>query len=72
VVLAGAGVGGGTLYGSSDRDAAFPIDRPVTPEDLAATIYHTLGIDPELRLPDAQGRPTPIVEDGRPVLGIFA
>jgi hypothetical protein len=71
VVLAGAGVRGGTLYGTSDRDAAFPIDRPVTPEDLAATIYHALGIDPELRLPDAQGRPTPVIEGGRPVLGVF-
>jgi hypothetical protein len=70
-VLAGAGIRGGSCYGASDRDAAYPIDRPVTPEDLAATIYHALGIDPELRLPDAQGRPTPIVEGGRPVLGVF-
>jgi len=67
VVLAGGGVRGGAIYGTSDRDAAFPIDRPVTPEDLAATIYHALGIDPEIRLPDAQGRPTPIVEGGRPI-----
>lgn len=70
-LLAGAGVRGGTLYGASDRDAAFPIDRPTSPEDLAATIYHALGIDPELRLPDPQGRPTPIVEGGRPVTEIF-
>jgi hypothetical protein len=71
VVLAGAGVRGGTVYGASDHDAAYPIDRPVTPEDLAATIYHALGIDPDLRLPDAQSRPTPMVEGGRPVVGIF-
>jgi hypothetical protein len=71
VVLAGAGIRGGSVYGSSDRDAAHPIDNPVTPEDLAATIYHALGIDPGLRLPDQQGRPTPIVETGRPVLGVF-
>ncbi len=70
-LVAGAGVRGGTLYGSSDRDAAYPIDRPVSPEDLAATIYHALGIDPGLRLPDAQNRPTPIVEEGRPVRELF-
>jgi hypothetical protein len=70
-VLAGGGIRGGTMYGTSDRDAAFPIDRPVSPEDLAATVYHALGIDPELRLPDAQGRPTPIVDGGRAVLGVF-
>jgi hypothetical protein len=70
-VLAGAGIRRGAVYGSSDRDAALPIDRPVSPEDLAATIYHALGIDPHLQLPDAQGRPTTIVEDGRPVLDLF-
>jgi uncharacterized protein (DUF1501 family) len=70
-VLAGAGVRRGAIYGASDRDAAFPIDRPVSPEDLAATLYHALGIDPHLQLPDAQGRPTTIVEDGRPVLELF-
>jgi uncharacterized protein (DUF1501 family) len=70
-VLAGGGIRGGSTYGTSERDAAYPIDRPVSPEDLAATVYHALGIDPELRLPDPQGRPTPIVEDGRPLLGVF-
>jgi hypothetical protein len=63
--------GGGAMYGTSDRDAAFPIDRPVWPEDLAATVYHALGIDLELRLPDAQSRPMPIVEGGQPVLRVF-
>ena len=70
-VLAGAGIRRGALYGASDRDAGYPIDRPVSPEDLAATIYHALGIDPHLQLPDVQGRPTTIVEDGRPVLDLF-
>jgi hypothetical protein len=70
-VLAGAGIRRGGLYGSSDKDAAFPVDHPVTPEDLAATIYHALGIDPELRLPDAEGRPVPIVDGGRPILDLF-
>jgi hypothetical protein len=70
-VLAGAGVRGGSTYGSSDRDAAYPIDRPTTPEDLAATIYHALGIDPALRLQDTQGRPVSLVEGGSPRLDLF-
>ncbi len=71
-VLAGGGIRRGATYGTSDKDAAFPIDRPVSPEDLAATIYHALGIDPQLRLNDAQGRPTPIVEEGRALVELFA
>jgi hypothetical protein len=70
-VLAGAGIRGGTLYGDTDKDAAYAVTQPTSPEDLAATIYHALGIDPELRLPDSQGRPTPVVDGGRPVLGVF-
>src|SRR5581483_10931639 len=46
VVLAGAGVRGGQVFGSSDRHAAYPSTNPVSPGDLAATIYHCLGIDP--------------------------
>lgn len=70
-LIAGAGVRGGTVHGSSDKDAAYPRDGATSPEDLAATLYHALGIAPDLRLPDAQGRPTPIVEDGRPIREIF-
>lgn len=70
-VLAGAGIRGGTVYGSSDKDAAYPIDKPVRPEDLAATIYTALGIDPHLQLPDAQGRPVTIVPEGRAVMDLF-
>ena len=70
-VLAGAGIRGGIAYGASDKDAAYPKDRPVSPEDLAATIYWALGIDPEIRLPDAQGRPVQIVEGGRPLRELF-
>ena len=70
-VLAGAGIKGGTLYGSSDQHAAEPVDHPVSPEDMAATIYDALGINHELRLPDAFGRPVPIVDGGRPLREIF-
>lgn len=46
VVLAGAGIRGGQVYGESDRNAAYPARDPVRPEDLSATIYHLLGINP--------------------------
>ena len=46
-MLAGAGVRGGTVYGSSDAQAAYVKDRPVSPEDFGATLFHTLGIPPE-------------------------
>src|SRR5262249_47970129 len=48
VVLAGAGVRGGSVYGASDAQAAYIKDNPVHIRDLVATIYHCLGIDPEL------------------------
>jgi hypothetical protein len=71
-VLAGAGIRGGIVYGKSDQDAAYPIENPVSPEDLAATIYQALGIDHELRLPDAQNKPTLMIEDGKPLVDLFA
>ncbi|MEZ6128185.1 MAG: DUF1501 domain-containing protein [Planctomycetaceae bacterium] len=70
-VLAGAGIRGGALYGESDSDAAYAVTPPVSPEDLSATIYHALGIDHELRVPDAFGRPVPVVDNGRPLLELF-
>lgn len=70
-LLAGAGVRGGTAYGRSDRDAAYPVEKPVSPEDLACTVYHALGIDPHGFIPDRQDRPTAIVEGGRALLDLF-
>ena len=57
VVLAGGGVPGGQIVGSSDALGEYPKDRPVTPSDLAATIYTLLGIDPSLELHTSDGRP---------------
>lgn len=71
-VLAGAGIAGGSIYGKSDKDAAYPIENPVSPEDLAATIYYALGIDHEIRVADAQNRPTQIVDGGSPVTRIWS
>ncbi len=56
-VLAGGGIRGGTVHGASDRWAAHPARDPVTPADLAATIYDRLGLDPALELADPLGRP---------------
>ncbi len=70
-LLAGAGIRGGAVLGASDKDGAYPIDDPVSPESLAATLYHALGIDPDLRLPDPQNRPVPIVQGGSPLHELF-
>ena len=70
-MLAGAGINGGTLYGESDKNAGYSLNEPTSPEDMAATIYHTLGIDPALRIDDPQGRPTQIVHGGSAITEIF-
>ncbi len=70
VVMAGGGIRGGQIHGASDRIAAYPALDPVTPEDLAATMYHGLGVDPAAAILDPQGRPYPLAE-GSPILGLF-
>lgn len=70
VVLAGAGIGGGQVHGASDRWAAYPATAPVAPADIAATIYHALGIDLDTPLHDAVGRPVPLCT-GNPLTGLF-
>jgi hypothetical protein len=70
-VLAGGDVRGGTVFGTSDKSAAYALTTPVSPEDLAATLYRAMGIDPATRLVDAQDRPVEIVENGRPIEQIF-
>lgn len=70
-LFAGAGIRGGITYGESDKDAAYPVSDAVSPADLAATIYQSLGISPDLRIPDAQGRPVPLVENGRALSTLF-
>jgi hypothetical protein len=70
-VLAGAGIRGGTVHGASDRFAAYPARDPVTPADVAATIYHCLGVDPSLELQDRLGRPQRLCV-GSPIAGVLA
>jgi hypothetical protein len=69
--LAGAGIRAGTVYGASDNSAAYPTDRPHDPKDLAATIYHLLGVDPHTELIDRIGRPYTLVI-GKPIDGVLA
>jgi hypothetical protein len=70
VVLAGAGVTPGAIYGASDRHGAYPKANPVTPGDLSATLFHALGVDPAGHYRDGTDRPYRIA-DGRPVTGLF-
>jgi hypothetical protein len=70
-VLAGGGIRGGIVHGASDRFAAYPAESPTPPADLAATIYHLLGVDPAMELRDRLDRPLRLCE-GRPIGEILA
>lgn len=70
VLMGGAGIRGGSIYGASDKYAGYPVDKPVTPEDIAATIYYALGVDPETRIKDLFGQPQPLAL-GKPILDLF-
>ncbi|MBY0231215.1 MAG: DUF1501 domain-containing protein [Gemmataceae bacterium] len=64
-VLAGGGAARGKVVGATDKHAGEVKDCPVSPKDLLATALHLLGIDPESTMPDALGRPLPLVGDGK-------
>ena len=70
VALAGGGVRGGQVIGSSDRIAAYPRERPVHISDLAASLFYALGIDPRTQLHDIQGQ-LRFICDGNPVQELF-
>jgi len=72
MLLAGAGIRGGTVYGASDAEAAYPKEMPVSTGDICATIYQCLGIDPESTVPDITGRPMNICQGGQPLWEILA
>ncbi|NQV26463.1 MAG: DUF1501 domain-containing protein [Rhodopirellula sp.] len=71
ILLAGGGIRGGSVFGSSDRIGAYPETNPVTPADLAATIYWRFGHDPKTEMHDQTNRPYRIA-DGHPITEIFA
>ena len=70
VLFAGAGIQGGTVHGASDAHAAYVKDRPVSTSDICATIYHLLGIDPEMKVYD-NDRPVAVAHGGRPIVEIL-
>jgi hypothetical protein len=72
VMLAGAGIKGGSVYGASDAQAAYVKDKPVSTADICATIYRCLGIDPDSTVPDRSGRPVSICQNGTAIEDILA
>jgi uncharacterized protein (DUF1501 family) len=70
ILFAGAGVRGGQVIGSSDKTGSEPRDRPVTPAQVAASIYRGLGIDLNTWLPGPEGRPMPLT-DAAPIGELF-
>jgi hypothetical protein len=70
VVLAGGGVHGGRVHGASDTTAAYPAADPVGPWDIAATVFHCLGIAPQTELRDRSNRPLPLTR-GEPIASLL-
>jgi hypothetical protein len=70
-LLAGGGVKRGFVYGASDRHAAYPAEKPVRPDDLAATMFYLLGIDPHTEVQAVGNRPV-LIANGNPVMGLLA
>ncbi|MBI3464938.1 MAG: DUF1501 domain-containing protein [Planctomycetes bacterium] len=70
-LLTGRGVKQGMVFGSSDKHAAYPVDHPITSGDIVATIYHLLGVDPHLSVPDLDGRPVHVAHGGSPILDVI-
>lgn len=72
VFLAGGGIRGGQVIGSSDEIGGYPADRPTSCAEVVASIYHALGIDVEHLLPGPQKRPVPVVDSGAmPIRELF-
>ena len=70
--MGGGPIKGGRVVGSTDEIGGYPVDRPTTPAEVAATVYKALGIDLGLELPGPQGRPIRLVDHGvEPVSELF-
>jgi Protein of unknown function (DUF1501) len=72
VAMAGGGIRGSQVYGASDRVGESPADKPVTPADLAATIFTLLGVNPSKELHTSDGRPVAINQGGRVIRELCA
>ena len=71
IVMAGAGVRGGSVIGATDRHAAYPISTKYGPWDVIATIFHALGIDPAGHFYDSSSRPYPLTS-GQPIAALYS
>lgn len=69
--VAGGGIIGGRVVGSSDDKGALPKDRPVSPQEVLATMYRHLGIDTHISYNDASGRPLAVLPHGEPIRELF-
>lgn len=69
-LLAGGGIRGGQVIGASDAKGEGPLERAITPDDVAATFYKALGIDPKKEYHTPSGRPVMIVRNGTPIQGL--
>ncbi len=67
VMLAGGGIKGGTVIGATNSKAEFPMERPLKPHDLLATVYKVMGIDTQTSFKDFAGRPVPILTEGEAI-----
>jgi len=70
VMMAGGGLRGGQVVGSTNAKGEHPKDQPLTPADILATVYHVLGIDTRQSFKDHSGRPIPILDEGKPIAEI--
>ena len=66
-LLAGGGMRTGQVIGSTDKEAAYVKERPVSFQNVFATLYHNLGIDPGLAVPDRSGRPMYLLDEREPI-----
>jgi len=71
-LLAGGGIKAGHVHGATDREAGFPKEHPTSPKDVLATMYHLLGVPPETHLNDREGRPMPLLPEGKVLTPILA
>ena len=70
-LVAGGGVQGGRIVGSTNAKGEHPVERPLKPADLHASIYHVLGVDPTMQLLDQAGRPVMATDHGKVIEELF-
>ena len=71
-LLAGGGIKGGQVVGESDAKGEGPKDKPITPDEVAATFYSALGVNPRKEYLTPTGRPVMITRNGEPIKALFS